>query len=294
MNKAVPIAVLLFASTIVMQAQLLPEAAAAFPASTSSLEYDALSKLRLLPSYRNLRKQYSGEGLQHAQKDLSLLGVTEDQLTEVVTASGPNGFFGLLAGNFHSDAMTKEAAKHGVAQTALEDGPAFCSKDGICFLTLTQEDGHAFFGTIEQLRAVSDVRQGRAPSLDTNATFVDLKSRMDQQSPVFGFAPGREISEWIGGSIPQPIASRLDLTRLFSGIQTFGYSVKLDSKAHVALSIICGSEQAGTLLRDALSAASGLERAAAAAAGPSALPFDNMAVRSSGRLVDVSLDAPLQ
>jgi hypothetical protein len=294
MNTAVPTAILLCASSIVLHAQLLPEAASSFPAPTTSLEYDALSKLRLLPSYRSLRKQYSGEGLQRAQKALSLLGVSEDQLSEVLTASGPNGFFGLLAGNFRSDAMTREAAKHGIVQIALEDGAAFCSKDGICFLPLTQEEGHAFFGTIEQLRAVSDVRQGRAPSLETNATFMDLKTRVDQQSPVFGFAPGREIGDWIGSSIPQSIASRLDLTRLFSGIQSFGYSVKLDNKAHVALSLICNSEEAGTLLKDALSAASGLERAAAMAAGSSALPFDNMAVRSSGRLVDVSLDAPAQ
>ena len=278
-----------------LQAQILPDAFSSFPAPTTSLEYDALSKLRTLPSYRNLRKQYSGEGLQRAQKDLSLLGVSEDQLSEIVTAAGSNGFFGLLAGNFRSDAMAREAAKHGVTQLSLEESNlAFCAKDGICFFPVPHEEGHAFFGTIEQLRAISEVRQGHAPSLEANATFVDLKNRTDQQSPVIGFAPGREISDWIGTSIPQSISSRLDLTRLFSGIETFAYTVKLDSKAHVALSLICTSEQAGTLLRDTLSAASGLERAAAMAAGPAALPFDNMAVRSSGRLVDVSLDAPVQ
>jgi hypothetical protein len=294
MKKALLIAALVcFAATFV-QAQLLPEAAAGFPAQTTSLEYDALSRLRSLPNYSSLRKQYSGAGLQQAQKDLQSLGISEDQLSEVVTAAGPNGFFGLLAGTFHAAAATKEAAKHGIAPSALEDGTAFCSKDGTCFLFIAQEDGHAFFGTRQQLQAISDVRQGRAPSLQTNATFMDLKSRMDPQSPVVGFAPGREIGDWIGPSIPPAISSRLDLSRLFSNIQTFGYSVKLDSKAHVGLSLICSSEQAGVVLRDALSAASGLERAAAMAAGSSTLPFDNMAVESSGRLVAVSLDAPIQ
>ena len=131
-------------------------------------------------------------------------------------------------------------------------------------------------------------------SLETNPTFADLESRMDRQSPVVGFAPGSEISEWIGSSIPPVISSHLGLNSLFSGIQNFGYSVKLDDKAHVGLNLICSSEQAGTLIKDALSAASGLERAAAAAAGPSSLPFNNMAVQSSGRLVAVSLDAPFQ
>jgi hypothetical protein len=293
MKKAFIAELVCFAATV-LQAQLLPEAAAAFPAQTISLEYDSLSKLRLLPNYQSLRKQYSAEGLQRAQKDLLLLGISEDQLSEVVTAAGPNGFFGMLAGSFQLAAVTKEAARHGFVPSILEDGPAFCSKDGNCFLFLTQEDGRAFFGGIELLRAVSEVRQGRAPSLQSNPTFMDLQSRMDPQSPVLGFAPGREISDWIGGGIPQPIAARLDLTRLFSSIQTFGYSVKLDSKAHVGLSLICSSEQAGTILRDALSAAGGLQRAAAMAAGSSALPFDNLTVHSSGRLVAVNLDAPLQ
>ncbi len=294
MRHVVSICTLLCSAALGLQAQLLPEAAAAFPAKTISLEYDALARLRLLPSYANLRKQYSGEGLQLAQKDLLLMGVSEGQLTEVVTASGPNGFFGMLSGTFHTVAVTKESARHGIPQTQLEDGPVFCAKEGTCLLLLSKEEGRGFFGSKAQLQAISDVRQARAPSLESNPIFVDLSRRMDPKSPVLGFAPGSEISEWIGTGIPQQIAARLDLTRLFSGIETFGYAVKLDSKAHVGLNLICSSEHAGTLLKDALSAASGLERAAALAAGSSALPFDNMAVQSSGRLVAVNLDAPIQ
>lgn len=294
MKKTAQIALLGWLAVTVVQAQLLQEAVAAFPAQTTSFEYDALSTLRRLPNYSSLRKQYSGEGLQRVQKDLQLLGISEDQVSEVVTAAGPNGFFGLLAGSFHAPSVAKEAAKHGIAQSTLEDGPVYCLKDGTCVLLIQQEEGHAFFGTIDQVRAISEVRQGRALSLGTNATFTDLQSRIDQRSPVVGFAPGREIGDWIGPSIPQAISSRLDLTRLFSSIQNFGYSVKLDSKAHVGLNLICSSEQAGTVLRDALSAASGLERAAAMAAGSSAMPFDNMAVQSSGRMVAVSLDAAFQ
>jgi len=294
MRKVVPIIALLSLAASSLPAQLLQEAKAAFPAKTTSLEYDALSKLRKLPNYSNLRKQYSGEGLQRVQKDLSLLGISEAQLSEVVTAAGPNGFFGLIAGDFHGATVAKEAARHGIPQTVLEDGPEYCSKEGTCLLLISKEDGRGFFGTKDQLQAISEVRQGRAPSLETNPTFADLESRMDRQSPVVGFAPGSEISEWIGSSIPPVISSHLGLNSLFSGIQNFGYSVKLDDKAHVGLNLICSSEQAGTLIKDALSAASGLERAAAAAAGPSSLPFNNMAVQSSGRLVAVSLDAPFQ
>ena len=294
MREAVPLAVLLCFLTGALQAELLPEAVPAFPAQTTSLEYDALSTLRALPNYRSLRKQYSGEGLQHAQKDLMALGISEDQLSEVVTAAGSNGFFGLLAGSFHAAAAAKEAAKHNMAQSALDDGPVFCAADGFCFLLPNGEEGRVFFGTLAQLRTISDVRQGRASSLRANPTFMNLIGRMESHAPVFGIAPGSEIGQWIGDSIPPAMSSRIDVSRLFSGIEDFAYSVRLDSKAHVALSLFCTSEQSAGLLRDALSAASGLERAAAVASGSASMPFNNMTVSSSGRIVAVNLDAPIQ
>jgi hypothetical protein len=294
MKKPALIASLCCVLATALQAQLLQDAVSAFPAQTYALEYDSLSSLRSLPNYRNLRQQYSGEGMQRAQKDLLMLGISEDQLREVVTASGPNGFFGLLAGGFYSATAAREAAKHGMTESTLEAGSVFCSKDGFCFLFPAREEGRALFATPNQLRAIFDVRHGRAPSLRTNTPFVDLVSRMEPRSPVFGIAPGSELSQWIGGSIPESISSRLDLTRLFSNIETFGYSVKLDSKAHVSLNLICSSEQAGRLVSDTLSAASGLEHAAALAVGSYAMPFDKMLVRSSGRTVSVNLDAPIQ
>jgi hypothetical protein len=277
-----------------LHGQLLSEAVLAFPAPTSSLEYDNLTTLRLLPNYRSLRRQYSGEGLQRVRKTLLSLGIAEEQLGEVVTASGPGGFFGLIAGTFHAAAAAREAVKRGMTQSALEDGPVFCSKDEVCFFFPTREEGRAWFASLAQLRAISDVRQGRAPSLRSNASFMSLFNRMEPHAPVFGFAPGRELASWIGDGIPEPISSRLDLAGLFTTIETFGYSVKLDSKAHVSLTLVCSSETAGLVLRDTLSAASGLQRAAALAAGSAALPFENMVVSSSGRLVAVNLDAPFQ
>jgi hypothetical protein len=294
MKPVVPIVALFCSLASAAHAELLSEALLAFPAQTTAFEYDALSTLRALPNYKDLRKQYSGEGLQRAQRDLLLLGVSEDQLTEVVTAAGPNGFFGLLSGSFQSAAAAKEAAQNGMAQTTLDDGPVFCSKDGNCFLLPSSEEGHILFGTLGQLKAISDVRQSRAQSLRGNAIVMDLVSRTDSRAPVLGIAPGSEIGLWVGDSIPQALSSRIDMTKLFSTIESFAYSVKLDSKAHVGLNLFCSSDQAGTVIKDALSAASGLQRAAAVAAGSSALGFNNMVVSSNGRMVAVNLDAPIQ
>ena len=277
-----------------LHAELLPEAILAFPTETTVLEYDSLSTLRALPNYQELRKQYAAEGLQRAQKDLLLLGISEDQIAEVVMAAGPNGFFGLLAGSFRTTAAS-EAVNQGLTASVLEKQPVFCAKDGLCFLFPFREGGRVFFGTIVQLRVICDVIQGRAPSLRSNAIVSDLIGRMEPHSAVFGVAPGSKISLWAGDSIPKAVSSRLDLTKIYSNIESFGYSVTLDGNAqHVGLSLFCSSEESATVIRTTLTAASGLERAAAAAAGAGSLPFNNMVVSSSGRLVAVKLDAPVR
>jgi hypothetical protein len=276
-----------------LHADLLPEAVLAFPTQTTALEYDSLSTLRALPNYQEWRKQYSADGLQRVQKDLLLLGISEDQITEVVMAAGPNGFFGLLAGSFRTTTAS-EAVKQGMTSGVLESQPVFCAKDGICILFPVREGGRALFGSIVQLRVISDVLQARAPSLRSNAVFTDLIARMEPHSPVFGVAPGSKIGIWAGDSIPKALSSRLDLTKIFSSVESFGYSVALDSKAHVGLSLFCSSEESAVVIRSALTAASGLKRAAEATTGAGSLPFNNLVVTSSGRLVAVKLDAPIQ
>jgi hypothetical protein len=274
-------------------AQLLPEAVLAFPTETTALEYDSLSTLRALPKYQELRKQYSGEGLQRAQKDLLLLGISEDQITEVVMAAGPNGLFGLLAGSFRTASAT-EAVKQGMTASVLENQPVFCAQDSLCFLFPVREGGRVLFGTSTQLRAISDVMQGRAPSVSSNAMFSDLIGRMEPHAPVFGVALGSKIGLWAGDSIPKGLAARIDLTKIFSNIESFGYSVSLDSNAHVGLNLFCSSEESAGVLRTSLTAVSGLDRAAGVAAGAGSLPFSNMMVSSTGRLVAVKVDAPIR
>ncbi len=276
-----------------LHAELLPEAVLSFPVETTVLEYDSLSTLRALPNYQELRKQYSAENFQAIQKDLLLLGISEEQVTEAVMAAGPNGFFGLLAGSFRT-ALASEAVKQGMTSSVLESQPVFCAKDGMCFLFPSREGGRLFFGTSVQLHAISDVIQGRALSLRSNPIFTDLIAHREPHSPVFGFAPGNKIGLWAGDNILIALSSRLDLTNIFSSIQNFAYSVSLDSNAHVDLSLFCSSEGTAIVIRTALAAAGDLERAASVAASPGSLPFNNMIVTSTGRLVAVKLDAPIR
>jgi hypothetical protein len=281
-----------------VHAELLPEAVLAFPAETTVLEYDSLSTLRALPNYQELRKQYSSAGFERARKDLLALGISEDQVTEAVMATGPNGFFGLLAGTFRASLPT-EAVKQGMTAGVLEKQAVFCAEDGMCFLFLTREGGRVLFGTSVQLRAISEVMQGRAPSLLSNGNFSDLIGRMEPHSTVVGVAPGSKILLWAGDGISRALSSSLDLTKISANIESFGYSVTLDGHMHgglnhVGLNLVCRSEQSASLLRTMLAAASGLERAATLVAGAAALPFNKMVVSSTGRLVAVKVDAAMQ
>ncbi len=280
-----------------VRADLLPEALLAFPAETTVLEYDSLSTLRALPNYQDVRKQYSGASFERTQNDLLALGISEDQITEAVMATGPNGFFGLLAGTLRTPSAA-EAIKQGMTTVVLEKQTAFCAQDRMCFLFLTREGGRVLFGTITQLRAICEVIQGRAPSFHDNADLSEAVGRMEAHSPVVGVAPGSKFLLWAGFGVSRALSS-LDLTRISSDIQSFAYSVTFDGNGragsnHVGLNLVCRSEQSANVLRTILSAAGGLERAAASLPGTGALPFNNMAVSSAGRLVAVKLDAPIQ
>ena len=279
-----------------VHADLLPEALLAFPVETTVLEYDSLSTLRALPNYPEVRKQYSGASFERTQKDLSALGISEDQIMEAVMATGPNGFFGLLAGTLRPPSAT-EAVKQGMTAGVLEKQAVFCAEDGMCFLFSTREGGRVWFGTIVQLRAICDVMLGRAPSLRNNADLSELVGRMEAHTPVIGVAPGSKFLLWAGSGVSRALSS-LNLTNISTDIQSFGYSVTFDGNGHaglnhVGLNLVCRSEQSASVLRALLAAAGGLEHVASLS-GVGALPFNNMVVSSAGRLVAVKLDAPMQ
>ena len=288
----IAIALLFFCHARALRGQLLLEAAQTFPAQTDSLEYDNLKLLRLLPNYQDLRLQYASDSLQRARKSMFALGISEDDLTELVTASGPLGFFGLLAGTFHLPALAGLAAKYEMPESSLAGGRLFCSREDVCFFFSGREDGRAQFGSAAQLRAMASVRLGTTPALRARPWFIKLMNKRNPRAPVFGIAQGSEVAQWVEGTIPQQLSSTLNLPALFATIDVFSYSIKLDTKAHLDLNLLCTSETAGRVLADTFAAASGLQRLAAAA-GSSAFPFQNIVAGSAGRMVTLTLDAAM-
>jgi hypothetical protein len=275
-----------------LRAELLPSALQTFPADTKSLECDNLTMLRQLPNYRDLRQQYSSESLQRVKSTLLTMGISEDQLAEVVTASGPGGFYGLVAGKFASATVAKKAAEQKLPRTALGTGSAYCSPDNVCLFLSGHNDGSASFGTLEQLRAMLAVSQGHAPSVKSNSSFTTILNEMDLHAPVVGLAPGSEISQLVKGAVPSELSSRFDLSQWLSKVESFGYSIRIDTSAHLDVHLLCKSEADSKLLSNTLNAVGSLQRMAALAVGNS-WSFRNLSATPSGSMVALKLDAAL-
>lgn len=280
-------------SVALVQAQLLPQALATFPADTISLEFDNLAALRKLPNYQALRQQYSSDELRRVKQTLLRLGIGEDQLSEVVTASGPNGFFGLLEGNFDVETATRNATKQNFSRTSLSGGPAFCSSSGVCVYFPVRAPRNASFGTLAQLRAMADITATHSPALDTNPLFAKLLGVLNKREPILGIAPGSEIKNLLNDAAPKNLSSLIDLPRYLPDIEGVGYSIDIDGKAHLTAYLLCRSEAESQTLSHTLNAASSLQQITRLAMDD-ALPFQNLKATPAGPIVKLSLDAKLR
>jgi hypothetical protein len=272
-----------------LRADLLSDALQTFPANTQSLEYDHLAVLRQLPNYNDLRKQYTSDALKRVKSTLLQLNISEDQLSEVVTASGPSVFFGLIVGNFNTATSERDAAAHQLTRTALGEGSAFCSQDGVCVLFPNGNNGRAAFGTLDQLRAMNEVREGHAPNVKSKSDFAALLPKMNLTAPIVGLAPGSEIGQLTKNVMP----SSIDLSSWYSAIESFGYSIRTDTQAHLDVQLLCASASKGKLVSDALNAAGVVQRATAALSMGNAIPISNLKASSSGPMVAFRFDAKL-
>jgi hypothetical protein len=246
-----------------LHGQVLAEALLALPASTQSLEYDNLGELRKLPNYAQLRGQYSGAPLRDVRSALSRIGISEDDLQEVVTAAGPGGFYGVVAGMFSRKATLKLAARAGV-----EGDEFLCPNIKVCVVFLG--DSLAGFGSLAQVKDMVETRRGALARLSSNKAFVDLIHMADASAPILGVGATSELERWIDHR----------LSGLLPVIKRFGYSVKLAGTAHVNLTLECESELSAAGLHQVLNALN---------LAKNKLPFERMEVDSARAFIDLKL-----
>lgn len=221
-----------------------------------------------------------------------MLGIPEEQLSEVVTASGPGGFFGLVEGDFEPKSIEKRAAAGPFSRKMLREERVFCSNKNMCLLLPADNYGQAIFGNFEELREISDVRHAQATALSSNSAYMTLLHKTDTAAPVIGLAPGHEIGEMMKEVAPPALTSKIDLTRWFGSVEAFSYSVRIDNLAHVAVDLLCKSEAESKVLSGVLSAAASLQRVTGVGSSAS-VGVQNISASSSGQIVFLKLDASI-
>jgi hypothetical protein len=148
-------------------------------------------------------------------------------------------------------------------------------------------DSLAAFGTPAQIKVILETRKSAAASFNSNTGLVNLLNQTDRKAPVRGISSGSQIAASLSDAMQGESNLNIDWSRLASNISAFGYSVKLDAKAHVVAKLQCQSAATAAIFRQMLSALSALQSVAASA------PFENLEVSSSGVFIDLKMDTPL-
>jgi len=268
-----------------LRAQIIPEALRVLPAQTESLEYDNLSTLRALPNYNALKERFSGKPVQRLKTALAQLNVPELEVSEIVMATSPNNFYGLISGTFNAATVTKNAVRKGCSYVDVGDSKILIptNETSVAFLS----DSLAVFGTTAQVRSMLAVRKGSAPAMSANASLVSLLNQTDRNAPVRGISSGSQIASSLTDAMQGESNLDIDWSRVASNISAFNYSVKLDTKAHVIARLQCQSAATAAVLQKMISAVSALQSVAGSAA------IENLQIRSSGVFIDLKMDTPL-
>lgn len=267
-------------------AQIIPEALLSFPAQTQYVEYDNLAMLRTLPDYNVLRERFSGKPLEDAKALLIGLGVEENQVREIISGSSSRAFYALASGTFSGQAAASRARQKGMAREVLTS-EVFCPKSGTCVAFL--DNSTAAFGTLAELKEMLETRQGIMARLSSNRDVVALLDNTDHRAPVRGVMFGAQLNSTLTDMLKESTGWNMDWSRLSSNLNAMSYSVKFDTKAHVAATLECTSKTAAALFAQTLGAMGSLQSVSASGA----MPFQNLHVSSSGATVDFKADAPL-
>ena len=255
-----------------LRADLISEALFSFPSQTGYVEYDNLASLRTLADYNALRQRFSGKSLEDAKATLAHLGIEENQVLEIVSASNSTAFFGLVAGTF-SGRSKKITERH-----------IICPAGGTCVVFL--EDSLAAFGAVAELKEILETRQGVKTRLSANRDIASLLNNTDSTAPVRGVVFGGQLAGNISDMLRDWSGWNRDWSTFSANIKAMGYGLKFDSKAHVSAKLECASKTTAVLLVQTLSALGSLQSMTPA-------NIQNLNVSSSGALIDLKLDTAI-
>lgn len=284
---------------------IVDEALQDFPTQTQHLEYSNSAKLRELPSYNKLKQRYLGSQLQKLEKSLATVGIEDADVDELVLGWQSVGgakslddwdLYGVAAGRFNGDDISRQAAAQGVKPTPVGSLKVYClgpDRPVTCLVML--DDALGAFGTLKQLSAMLAARGGQSQGLSSVTSFANLVNETKSDAPIWGVAEGSAVADWLRSSMPaQDSSMQLDWSQAFSDVDALAYTINVADKAHLGMKLECKSPGAAANLQQVLNGLRAFEQMAWQNKNPSLPnPFENVQVKSAGKRVELDLDTPV-
>jgi len=243
----------IFAVSAVSQ-ELVKESQASFPPGTIRVEYSRLAKLRTLPNYDSLRQRYVGPRLRALEESFAQLGVRESDVNEVMLGWRPGSstmeLDGIVTGQFNAKSIADRAAAVGTAATEIGGLPAYClGASGATTCLVVLRDSMGLFGTQEGLNSMLDAREGRTPSLSTNARFTKLMEEAPTEAPIWGVAVGDAVGDWFRAWLPAQGGLQMDWSKAFQSVESLIYSVDAADNVQLNVKMDCTNDQSAESTR---------------------------------------------
>ena len=238
-------------------ADLVSEAMAGFSPQTIRIECSSPAKLRKLPNYQNLRQRYVGPRLQTLESSLAQIGIHEDDIDELMlgweAGKTEMGLYGFAGGRFDSKAIADSAVARSMSPSPVAGQQAYCLEaglEGTCVVVLG--DSLGAFGSLSDLTAMLEARQGQGTSLNSVERFARLVREAKKDAPIWGVAVGPAVGDWFRGWMPSQGNIRLDWGRVFETVDSLAYSVEAGEKVDLDLKLECATPEAAASLRQVL------------------------------------------
>ena len=275
---------------------------ACFPTDTQQIAYTNLAQLRLSSDYPQIRRHVLYQQLAGFQELLHSIGIDpEKDIDEVLlgwrgeSPSG-SGSFGVAAGRFQPDKLREYFTK---AQLPVQSYVGFdlfsfgSAADPETTLFTFLDPSLAVFGRMRDLKALLDVQQGSAASLETNQILQGYVAELDGTAPQWGIltgkAAGNVAAPWLAGNTK----STVDLTVFLQPVQAVLYRVDWDGGFTIHISVVCKTPQSAAGLFQLLNIlkSAPVFSAAGGAPGPGPL-IQNLDARQDGPRLELTASGP--
>jgi hypothetical protein len=276
---------------------LVTKALSSFPADTIRLEYSSPSTLRKLPNYATLQQHYMGPRLKKLVESMAELGIKETDVDQLVlgwsAGSSDLNLYGFAQGNFDPRVLNARAEARNLPAEQIGGKTGYCLGAGLesqCVVILGP--GQGVFGTLATLSQITQNLNGGGVTLSTVESFANAVKQQKSSAPIWGVAVASAVASWFSGWMPRQSAVDLDWTKVFQGVNVFGYSINTGNDIQLNLNMYCKTDQDASSLRQVMEGLKLAQQIAWQNQNPNtANPFQNLELSETGSQLSINMVA---